>query len=276
MKKAAVMIGAAVVALAEVAGHNSPAPQDNRAKLLKRAERTQDQIPRIKPPLSLEEAGDAVKKGEAAGYVSVALYWAEDAQKDLRGGSFRGDFNQFMLRNLKAREYLQKADTAKDPTAALILAFATESRLSYRHTAEEIAEKNAALTEKIEKLGKATKRENERLGGGGAAARAHSAAEEERFTYNTRCRLTGSADARRYYVALSDVESPALSFSSDEAVADVVAAFDRAVALGAEDAELHRERFKARVAAARQLYEKARAREKEEKARARLFEEVLD
>ena len=323
MKKVAVLIGAAVVAgaawadrAAEAArpdnearllvsggqggaqddgqggAEGTPPPtSEERAKLLKRAEASQGQITKIQPALGMLETSEAVKKGEVAGYVSVALYWAQEAQQALRGGSFRGDYNQFILRTLKAREYLKKADAANDPTAALVLAFVEESRLSYAHTAEEITEQNAALTEKVEQFGKATKRENERLSGaqgtergklrplasgGGSAMRAHSAAMEEKFGYNISCRLDRCADARRYYVVLSDVEAPALSVFSDEAVAGVVAAFDRAVALGAEGAELERERFKARVATARRRYAEARDRETYEKTRARLFEETLD
>ena len=303
MKKVAVLIGAAVVAAAwadraaeavrpdkearllvsggQGGAEGTPPPtSEERAKLLKRAEASQGQITKIQPALGMLETSEAVKKGEVAGYVSVALYWAQEAQQALRGGSFRGDYNQFILRTLKAREYLKKADAANDPTAALVLAFVAESRLSYAHTSKEIAEKNAALTEKVEQLGKAMKRENERLGGvgrgGGSAMRAHSAAMEEKFGYNISCRLDRCADARRYYVVLSDVEAPALSVFSDEAVAGVVAAFDRAVALGAEGAELERERFRARVATARRRYAEARDRETYEKTRARLFEETLD
>ncbi len=302
MKKVAVLIGAAVVACAAAwagADRATEVARPDNGKLLKRAEASQGQITKIQPALGMLETSEAVKKGEVAGYVSVALYWAQEAQQALRGGSFRGDYNQFILRTLKAREYLKKADAANDPTAALVLAFVEESRLSYAHTAEEIAEQNAALTEKVEQLGKATKRENERLsgaegagrgrlraagkglralpiGGGGSAMRAHSAAVDERFSYNIRCRLDRCADARRYYVVLSDMEAPALSVFSDEAVAGVVAAFDRAVALGAENAELERERFRARVSTARRRYAEARDRETYEKTRARLFEEPLD
>lgn len=247
-------------------------------------------VPIIKPPLGMDDAAQAAAKGDALGCLSVALHWAQTTGKGRRQMSaFRDtERNTLILRAQKAREYLRKADAAGHGLAALVVALAEESRLSYSVTKEEIMAKNAALAEQIDRLGAENKRENEQLTGDkrmlprrralgvGNAGDKQTWAMSDRLSYNVAVRQRGGASERWYYMTLTDMDSAALSYSSDEDVGRVRAAFARAVKLGAEGAEAAQTGFEARVKRARAARQKAAAADAQAEAAEQFLKKMLD